>query len=89
VKGEVALVLAPASGRPEHDDRALDALRRLVDAGARPRKAAAVVADLTGGTANELYRELTAGSRPDRGGGAASRPDRGGGGASRPDRDGP
>ena len=36
-----------------------DALRRLVDAGAQPRKAAAVVAELTGGSANALYRALT------------------------------
>ena len=39
----------------------LDALRRLVAAGAHPRKAAGVVAELTGGSANELYRALTAG----------------------------
>jgi 16S rRNA (cytidine1402-2'-O)-methyltransferase len=38
----------------------LDALRRLVDAGAHPRKAASVVAELTGGSANALYRALTA-----------------------------
>ena len=37
----------------------LDALRRLVDAGAHPRKAAGVVAELTGGSANALYRALT------------------------------
>jgi 16S rRNA (cytidine1402-2'-O)-methyltransferase len=36
----------------------LDALQRLVEAGARPRPAAAVVAELTGGRANELYRAL-------------------------------
>ena len=59
-KGEVALVLAPLAAASEGDDRALDALRRLVDAGARPRKAAAVVAELTGTSANALYRELTA-----------------------------
>ncbi len=34
--------------------------RRLVDAGAQPRKAAAVVASLTGASANSLYRALTA-----------------------------
>jgi 16S rRNA (cytidine1402-2'-O)-methyltransferase len=62
-KGEVVLVLGP----PSADDGAaaepvgLDALRRLVDAGAHPRKAAAVVAELTGGSANALYRALTAG----------------------------
>jgi 16S rRNA (cytidine1402-2'-O)-methyltransferase len=36
----------------------LDALRRLVDAGAKPRTAAGIVAELTGGSANELYRAL-------------------------------
>jgi 16S rRNA (cytidine1402-2'-O)-methyltransferase len=59
-KGEIVLVLAPIAAVSEGDDRALDALRRLVDAGARPRKAAAVVAELTGTSANALYRELTA-----------------------------
>jgi 16S rRNA (cytidine1402-2'-O)-methyltransferase len=34
-------------------------VRRLVEAGAQPRKAASVVADLTGGSANALYRALT------------------------------
>jgi len=61
-KGEVVLVLGPAApsadaGRPA----GLDALRRLVDAGAHPRKAAGVVAELTGGSANALYRALTSG----------------------------
>jgi hypothetical protein len=35
-------------------------VRRLVQSGARPRVAAAVVAELTGGSANALYRALTA-----------------------------
>ena len=64
LKGEVVLVLAP-SERADRDDasqaRGADALRRLVDAGAQPRKAAAVVAELTGHSANALYRALTAG----------------------------
>ena len=39
---------------------ALAALRRLVEAGgARPRPAAGVVAELTGTSANALYRALT------------------------------
>ena len=38
---------------------AVDAVRRLVDAGAKPRVAASVVADLTGVAANALYRALT------------------------------
>jgi 16S rRNA (cytidine1402-2'-O)-methyltransferase len=60
-RGEVVLVLAPpAAGAAEGADAAaLDALRRLVEAGAKPRAAAGVVADLTGGRANSLYRALT------------------------------
>jgi 16S rRNA (cytidine1402-2'-O)-methyltransferase len=61
-KGEVVLVMGPAS--PAALDAAeppgLDALRRLVDGGAHPRTAAGVVAELTGGSANVLYRALTA-----------------------------
>ena len=38
---------------------ALHAVRRLIDAGAKPRPAAAVVAELTGHSANALYRGLT------------------------------
>ncbi|MGH2741963.1 MAG: 16S rRNA (cytidine(1402)-2'-O)-methyltransferase [Thermoleophilaceae bacterium] len=38
---------------------AVDALRRLVEAGAKPRKAAAIVAELTGSRANDLYRAVT------------------------------
>jgi 16S rRNA (cytidine1402-2'-O)-methyltransferase len=62
-KGEVVLVLGPPSeSRDSAEGTAgLDALRRLVDAGAHPRKAAAVVAELTGGSANRLYAALTAG----------------------------
>jgi 16S rRNA (cytidine1402-2'-O)-methyltransferase len=61
-KGEVVLVLGPASasGGGAAEPEGLDALRRLVDSGAHPRKAAGVVAELTGGSANELYRALTA-----------------------------
>ncbi len=59
-RGEVALVVGPASGRSAPDlAPAVDALRRLVDAGAKPRPAAAVVAELTGLSANALYRALT------------------------------
>jgi 16S rRNA (cytidine1402-2'-O)-methyltransferase len=39
--------------------QALGAVRELVQAGAKPRRAAAVVAKLTGVATNELYRELT------------------------------
>ena len=38
---------------------AVDALRHLVQSGARPRAAASVVAALTGTRANDLYRALT------------------------------
>ena len=60
-KGEVVLVVGPASAVAEIDlAPALDAVRRLVDSGAKPRVAAGVVAELTGVAANELYRALTA-----------------------------
>lgn len=59
-KGEVVLVLGPstepASG--EGPPAGLDQLRRLVDAGAKPREAAKVVAELSGSSANALYKAL-------------------------------
>jgi 16S rRNA (cytidine1402-2'-O)-methyltransferase len=60
-KGEIVLVIAaPASRSPgSPDPQALAALRQLVEAGAHPRKAATVVASLTGTSANALYRALT------------------------------
>ena len=59
-RGEVVLVLAPTA-RPDAgpEGAALEALRELIDAGAKPRRAAAVVAKLSGGSANALYRALT------------------------------
>ena len=63
-RGEIVLVVGPATAAaPGEPERAVDALRRLVEAGAKPRPAAAVVAELTGTSANALYRALTA-SRP-------------------------
>jgi 16S rRNA (cytidine1402-2'-O)-methyltransferase len=61
VKGEIVLVLGPAASRSSSPDTAfaVDALRRLVQSGARPRAAAGVVAALTGTRANDLYRGLT------------------------------
>ncbi len=61
VKGEIVVVLAPSSSRGSGPDTAfaVDALRRLVQSGARPRAAAGVVAALTGTRPNDLYRELT------------------------------
>jgi 16S rRNA (cytidine1402-2'-O)-methyltransferase len=60
-KGEIVLVIGAAPEAAAAESAALDALRRLVDAGAHPRKAAAVVAELTGASANALYRALTSG----------------------------
>jgi len=59
-KGEVVLVLGP-SAEPTAGDgppAGVEQLRRLVDAGAKPREAAKVVAELTGASANALYRAL-------------------------------
>jgi 16S rRNA (cytidine1402-2'-O)-methyltransferase len=53
------LVVAGAPPAEGDLDAALGALRRLVDAGAKARPAAAVVSDLTGVPANALYRALT------------------------------
>jgi len=69
-KGEVVLVLGPsAADRAEGSGEAaavgsgepagLEQVRRLVDSGAKPRVAAGAVAELTGGSANALYRALT------------------------------
>jgi 16S rRNA (cytidine1402-2'-O)-methyltransferase len=61
-RGEIVLVVGGASADAGAGDSgpAQDALRRLVEAGAKPRPAAAVVAELTGVPANALYRGLTA-----------------------------
>jgi 16S rRNA (cytidine1402-2'-O)-methyltransferase len=58
-KGEIVLVIGPAPQTAPGLDGPLDALRRLVAAGAKPRPAASVVAELTGTSANALYRALT------------------------------
>jgi 16S rRNA (cytidine1402-2'-O)-methyltransferase len=59
-RGEVVLVVGAAAAGEVDLGPALAALRRLVDdAGARPRPAASVVAELTGTSANALYRALT------------------------------
>jgi len=62
VKGEIVVVLGPAADSTASAPDlafAVDALRRLVKSGARPRAAAGVVAALTGTRANELYTALT------------------------------
>jgi 16S rRNA (cytidine1402-2'-O)-methyltransferase len=60
-RGEIVLVVAGAAEAEGDLEAALGALRRLVDAGAKPRPAAAVVGELTGVGANALYRALTSG----------------------------
>jgi 16S rRNA (cytidine1402-2'-O)-methyltransferase len=65
-RGEVVLVVGPpsdASAAAAGAEAGVDALVRLVEAGARPRAAAAVVAELVGGSANALYRAYTERSR--------------------------
>jgi 16S rRNA (cytidine1402-2'-O)-methyltransferase len=58
-RGEVALVVGPASASRDADlGAAVEAMRELVAAGARPRAAARVVAKLTGASANAVYRAL-------------------------------
>ena len=57
-KGEIVLVVGPAAPAAPGLDAPLAALRRLVAAGAKPRPAASVVAELTGVGANALYRAL-------------------------------
>jgi 16S rRNA (cytidine1402-2'-O)-methyltransferase len=62
-RGEVVLVIGAAPARKGADPAAVEAVRRLVEAGARARPAASVVAGLTGGAANDLYRAVTEGAR--------------------------
>ncbi len=58
-RGEVVLVVAPAAAGEAGETElaaAADALARLVDAGARARPAAGVVGELTGTSANAVYK---------------------------------
>lgn len=59
-KGEVVLVLGPTTEHApgEGPPAGAEQLRRLVAAGAKPREAAKVVAELTGSSANALYDAL-------------------------------
>jgi 16S rRNA (cytidine1402-2'-O)-methyltransferase len=61
VKGEIVVVIAAGEGAGAAPDTAfaVDALRRLVKAGAKPRAAAGVVAALTNTRPNDLYTALT------------------------------
>ncbi len=69
-RGEIVLVIGaagsgPAGSGPTHlrHEEAIEAVRELVRAGAKPRRAARVVAKLTGVGTNELYRELARGEQ--------------------------
>lgn len=55
-RGEIVLVVGAAAQGSADRAQALTALRTLVDAGARARPAAGVLAKLTGVASNELYR---------------------------------
>jgi 16S rRNA (cytidine1402-2'-O)-methyltransferase len=57
-RGEIVVVVAPASPATADEGPAVDAVRRLVEAGAKARPAAAVVSELTGVPANTLYRAV-------------------------------
>jgi 16S rRNA (cytidine1402-2'-O)-methyltransferase len=57
-RGEVVLVVGPATADAPDLEPAVAALRTLVEAGARARPAARVVAELTGTQANALYEAL-------------------------------
>ena len=57
-RGEVVLVVGGAPARREVDSGAVEAVRRLVEAGARARVAASVVGELTDTPANALYRAV-------------------------------
>ena len=55
-RGEIVLVLGPATIEQVDMREPLAAVKRLIDAGAKPRVAASVVAELSGVPANALYR---------------------------------
>jgi 16S rRNA (cytidine1402-2'-O)-methyltransferase len=57
-RGEIVLVVGGAPARTGADPTHIEAVRKLVESGARARVAASVVAELTGAAANELYREV-------------------------------
>jgi 16S rRNA (cytidine1402-2'-O)-methyltransferase len=56
VKGEVTVVLGPGAAAQEEDETAVAAVAELVEAGLSRRHAAEIVARLTGGSRNRLYR---------------------------------
>ena len=58
-RGEIVLVAGPAPEAEPDLSGPLDAFRRLVESGAKRRTAATVVAELTGVSANALYRAFS------------------------------
>jgi 16S rRNA (cytidine1402-2'-O)-methyltransferase len=60
-RGEIVLVIGGAPPARGPDPAAVDAVRRLVEAGARARVAARVVGELTGSPANSLYEAVAEG----------------------------
>ncbi|HET9673047.1 MAG TPA: 16S rRNA (cytidine(1402)-2'-O)-methyltransferase [Actinomycetota bacterium] len=65
LRGEVVVVVEGASGpaAPPDPDLLRAEVHRLVDEGMKPRRAARVVAERHGASANELYRDLLDGDR--------------------------
>jgi len=57
-RGEIVLVVGGAPPVSGVDPAAVEAVRALVESGARAKVAAKVVAELTGAPANALYREV-------------------------------
>ena len=57
-RGEIVVVVGGAPAPTGLDPAAVEAVRTLVEAGARAKTAAKVVAELTGAPANALYREV-------------------------------
>jgi 16S rRNA (cytidine1402-2'-O)-methyltransferase len=57
-RGEIVLVVGAAPAREGLDPAAVEAVRTLVEAGARAKTAAKVVSDLTGAPSNALYRAV-------------------------------
>ncbi|HWI22053.1 MAG TPA: 16S rRNA (cytidine(1402)-2'-O)-methyltransferase [Baekduia sp.] len=55
IKGEIVVVIGAAAAGEADLAAGLDAVRRLIEAGAKRRAAASVVAELTGLSANDLY----------------------------------
>ena len=63
-RGEVVLVVGGAPPREGADPAAIDAVRRLIEAGARPRVAAGVVAELTGAGRERALPRRRVAARP-------------------------